>query len=376
MADDDKPDTYTIDILQMEIDEKLPHWLSWPQKHPEEAAAIRKKHRDRWLAEQKAKRPKAKAYKSDDDPILDTEDSELTEVELWPDRKEDYDGWMDRCITELIPCIGADRAVEVCDSKWNTSEELGKKGVVDYHKLSGDLTVQPCGKACIACEGAPAPFEGRISREEVEREWDESKHPRVPGGEHGGEFTSSGGDDELGSMALGGADRNITASTKKVDALREEMGVDEDDIPVGQRQALDMYTQDSNSFNAGARQGGRPDAATENLDQLIAGHMLPSDVTVYRTVGWQRTQNILSNEGSFSDPAFMSTTLDKSKIDKPGSYIEIQVPKGSKAFPVGSLSNYPEEAEILFPRDSRLQIISHEPRDAPNTVHFVARLVS
>ena len=205
------------------------------------------------------------------------------------------------------------------------------------------------------------------------KEWDESKHPRAPAGSsEGGQFI---GDDELGSMALGGEDRNVTASTKKVDALREEMGVS--DIPFKQRQALDMYTQDSFTFNQNARGGPGPVAPeTGHLDELVGSHELPRDVTVYRTVGWQRTQSILNNEGSFSDPGFMSATLDKSKIDKPGSYIEIQVPKGSRAFPVGSLSNYPEEAEILFPRDSRLQIISHEPRDAPNTERFVARLVS
>lgn len=61
-------------------------------------------------------------------------------------------------MTALIPCIGADRAVEVCDSKWNASEEFGKRDAIDYVKLSGDLTVQPCGKACLACEGAPTPF--------------------------------------------------------------------------------------------------------------------------------------------------------------------------------------------------------------------------
>jgi hypothetical protein len=207
--------------------------------------------------------------------------------------------------------------------------------------------------------------------------WDESQHPRDEQGQftESGDGGGSGGDDELGSLALGGEDRFTTALTRKVDALRDEMGVG--DIPVGQRQALDMYTQDSTSFNLSARSGYTTGAETENLDKLVSSYTLPRDMTVYRTVGWQRTQNMLDHVGdSFSDPAFMSTTLDKSKIDKPGSYIEIQVPKGSRAFPVGSLSNFPEEAEILFPRNSRLQIVSHEPRDAPNTQRFVARLVS
>ena len=200
----------------------------------------------------------------------------------------------------------------------------------------------------------------------------------VPGGSPaGGQFTSAGsggeGDDELGSLALGGPDRNITSATRKVDALRNQMGVT--DIPIEQRQALDMYTHHSFTFNQPGT--GPVSSDVKNLDKLVSSYKLPHDVTVYRTVGWHRTENILSNpDGSFSDPGFMSTTLDKSKTDRPGSYIEIQVPKGSQAFPVGTLSGFPEEAEILFPRNSRLQIVSHEPRGAPNTTRFVARLVS
>jgi hypothetical protein len=48
----EKPDIEYIDILQMELDQKLPYWLDWSQTHPEEVAAIRKKNRDKWLAEQ------------------------------------------------------------------------------------------------------------------------------------------------------------------------------------------------------------------------------------------------------------------------------------------------------------------------------------
>jgi hypothetical protein len=180
--------------------------------------------------------------------------------------------------------------------------------------------------------------------------------------------------EELGSMALGGSERFLTASTRKVDALRDEMKVK--DIPFKQRQALDMYTADSNGFNKNARAGSGPTLPeVAQLDTLVNSYTLPRDVTVYRTIGWQRTQNIVGRTGdTFSDPNFMSTTLDKSAIDKPGSYMEIQVPKGSRAFPVGSLSSYPEEAEILFPRNSKIQIVSHEPR-TENTERFVGKLV-
>jgi len=229
--------------------------------------------------------------------------------------------------------------------------------LMDKYAADGDQTAETWAKI----------GRKRLAQLEQTKAYDPNE-PRNPHGEW-----TSGGDDDLGTQALGGEDRNVTASTKKVDALREEMGIDLKDIPREQRQALDAYTQDSNPFN---RAGTLP-KEIENLDKLVGSHTLPRAMTVYRTVGWNRTEAILNHPGSaFSDPGFMSTTLDKSKIDKPGSYMEIQVPAGAKAFPIGSLSNYEEEAEILFPRDSRLEIISHEPRDAPNTEHFVARLVS
>lgn len=58
MPDDDKPPKLKIDILAMELEQKLPHWLSPSEKNPEAFEAIRRKHRDKWLAEQKKKREK------------------------------------------------------------------------------------------------------------------------------------------------------------------------------------------------------------------------------------------------------------------------------------------------------------------------------
>jgi hypothetical protein len=48
----EKPEIEHINILQMELEQKLPYWLDWSQTHPEEVKAIRKKNRDKWLAEQ------------------------------------------------------------------------------------------------------------------------------------------------------------------------------------------------------------------------------------------------------------------------------------------------------------------------------------
>ena len=50
------PEKIEIDILQMELDKKLPHWLDPSQKNPEKFQAIRDRNRARWLAEQEKKR--------------------------------------------------------------------------------------------------------------------------------------------------------------------------------------------------------------------------------------------------------------------------------------------------------------------------------
>jgi hypothetical protein len=49
-----------IDILQLELDGKLPHWLNPQQKNFEQMEAIRRKHRAKWLAEQEAQRKTAR----------------------------------------------------------------------------------------------------------------------------------------------------------------------------------------------------------------------------------------------------------------------------------------------------------------------------
>jgi|SRR5262245_54185326 len=82
---------------------------------------------------------------------------EETEIELWPEEGQDRDDFLDYCIGGLTPCIGADRADEVCSAKWEASGKLGKKGFVLRADLPDDLRIEPCGKSCLACDHAPAP---------------------------------------------------------------------------------------------------------------------------------------------------------------------------------------------------------------------------
>jgi hypothetical protein len=45
-----------IDILAMEMEQKLPYWLSPQQRYAHTHDEARKRNRQRWLDEQKAKR--------------------------------------------------------------------------------------------------------------------------------------------------------------------------------------------------------------------------------------------------------------------------------------------------------------------------------
>jgi len=249
---------------------------------------------------------------------------------------------------------GDDNVCPVC-------EDISEEGPYPIDVAEGLIPAHPWCR----CAFAPA---GKYELDAIDGEG--PGHP-FRGNQHTGGI-GGGDDDELGSLALGGPERNITNATRRADAMRSS-----EPLPL-ERQALDMYTADSTSFNQYSRIGDPDKPAnkmTAALDQLIDKHLITDDITVYRTVGWNRTAEFLAHAGgTFSDPGFMSTTLDGSKVEKPGSYMEIQVPRGAKGFPVGSLSSMPEEAEILFPRNSELRIISHEPRSAPNTHKFIARL--
>lgn len=52
---EDKDIDFVIDILQMEIDQNLPYWLSAEAKSEGKRDEIRKKFRKKWLARQKKK---------------------------------------------------------------------------------------------------------------------------------------------------------------------------------------------------------------------------------------------------------------------------------------------------------------------------------
>lgn len=91
-------------------------------------------------------------------------EEDQTEVGVWPEEGETEDEFMLRCHVEMDKCVGEAKAEEVCSTKWEESEKLGKKGfIIDLKLLSATALIAPCGKACVACAGADAPWPHEMS---------------------------------------------------------------------------------------------------------------------------------------------------------------------------------------------------------------------
>ena len=102
---------------------------------------------------------------------------------------------------------------------------------------------------------------------------------------------------------------------------------------------------------------------TEALDSAIQKSELPHDVTVYRGLSSAASKMaFFATPGSvFSDKAYASTTVDKAvgkRIGEGGVLLEIKLRKGTKALPIDGLSRYPEERELLLPRNTSYKIKS------------------
>ena len=102
---------------------------------------------------------------------------------------------------------------------------------------------------------------------------------------------------------------------------------------------------------------------TEALDSAIQKSELAQDVTVYRGLSSAASKMaFFATPGSvFSDKAYASTTVDKAvgkRIGKGGVLLEIKLRKGAKALPIDGLSRYPEERELLLPRNTSYKVKS------------------
>lgn len=163
-------------------------------------------------------------------------------------------------------------------------------------------------------------------------------------------------------------------------ALHAETRVDD-----GNRSGLTFYSSNEYSIINNALRGRSMEGYTDNhynairqvdiaLNKVRAQH----DMLVYRGVANKSLVAGLKPGDVFHDKAFVSTTSSHSVAydgfagGAGGAVFHITVPKGSRAYPMGTVSKYPDEREILLPRGSRLQVSKIEHVDGIIRVHATA----
>jgi hypothetical protein len=174
------------------------------------------------------------------------------------------------------------------------------------------------------------------------REFDESKHPRVPAGSSGGgQFGEGGG---------AGAD-----PSEPVDLTPEE-------------QASITYYQGDKGFeaiNGSLRKGNSPGEHAKRLSSAIGKHRLAQETVVYRGFGNTLSKKLADmwrdkEPGdppiTFVDKGFVSTSSSKKVAESfSKNTITIKLPKGSMALPVTDRKNA-HEKEILIDRGTKFKI--------------------
>lgn len=139
------------------------------------------------------------------------------------------------------------------------------------------------------------------------------------------------------------------------------------------------YQSGSAALNGGLRTGNPlGDTARmrrNGMDTFIeTGPRVPEDLVVYRGFGTYSTVLTQKQGTRFTDPGFVSTSLNHKKAADFGSYdpgsggtiiAEIKVPKGAKAgFVTGispSFQGNSSESELVLPRSSQFKIIGSRP---------------
>lgn len=99
-----------------------------------------------------------------------------------------------------------------------------------------------------------------------------------------------------------------------------------------------------------------------NLDLAIAKTSLSEDLQVFRGIGSASRfealkRNLKAGDTLLLDKGYMSTSLDASRVTmftqgSESTRLKILLPKGSKALPVGEMTAYKQEREILLGRNS------------------------
>lgn len=124
-----------------------------------------------------------------------------------------------------------------------------------------------------------------------------------------------------------------------------------------------------NDYLRGAEQARKDVADIENIVSAIDKSMdeaprIPKDMAVFRNIGGKPAALIDLQPGDeFQDKAFVSTTTTGSGGLVPeslGLNLTIIVRKGSKALYTPDISDFPEEKELLLPRNSKFKVLSRE----------------
>jgi HK97 family phage prohead protease/HK97 family phage major capsid protein len=133
-----------VDILAMELAQKLPHWLDPQQRNPAPFDAIRAKNRAKWLASLKSSSTKKAwaAVRAKAEKLL----AKSTEIAMpmKPSKDETQSDFMSRCVPEMMGESGGtkrpqDQATAACITMWNDAHPGGKAGALALRQRQGDL---------------------------------------------------------------------------------------------------------------------------------------------------------------------------------------------------------------------------------------------
>lgn len=181
------------------------------------------------------------------------------------------------------------------------------------------------------------------------------------------------GEFEEGTSQLSPATADKAYTWAKDNGLYRKFGAGPEEELVGSYQAT--YSR----LNAGLREGDIPEGFTDQvaaMDKVIAESRLPGAVQVYRGMSMGNPESLVGK--TISDKAYMSTTMVRDLgVTYAGIYggrqaatlMEIDVPAGSQAFfqdQVSWVADAPEQAELLFGRNTKLEVIGHRKEGGMN----------
>ncbi len=202
---------------------------------------------------------------------------------------------------------------------------------------------------------------------------------RVPAGNpNGGQFGKGNGGGS-GSDDSGGGDGGSTggSSLKTKGTFTEQQTIELQDYAEGNYQQLNSYLRNPSSVSASL--GKELEKQAKTIDAAIAKSTLTKDVVVYR--GLQSPKVVANAERlvgiTIEAPGFQSTSLSQSVASDfagfgPGAAVfELTARKGSKALnmePFKKSKGNAGEAEILFPRDSKVKITGFDKTKRPPVI--------